>query len=118
MRPRNAGILNVGRANGRVLDLQAAHRAGLQLAAAHGIERQLCTGNGAAGQLPGRDHATLQRIGNSTQRDGCILLGQAVVGILRHAHGHLHANAPGNHPYRISQKDIGKRGVLPVLLRI
>ena len=31
--PRNAGILNVGGANGRVLDLQTAHRAGLQLSA-------------------------------------------------------------------------------------
>ena len=118
MRPRNAGILNVDGANGRVLDLQAAHRAGLQLAAAHGIERQLCTGNGAASQLPGRDHAALQRVGHSTQRDGCILFGHTVVGVLRHAHGHFHANAPCNDAHAVAEEDVGKRCVLLVFFRI
>ena len=105
-------------ADSGVLDLQAAHRAGLQLAAAHRIERQLCAGNGAAGKLPGRDHAALQCVGHSAQRDGCVFLGQAVVGVLRHAHGDFHTDATRHHAHAVAEKDVGECSALLIFLGI
>ncbi len=111
-------VLNVCGLNRRHLHLQAAHRPRLQLSRAHRIDGQLAAGNHAGGQLAGRDHAAFQRIGHGAQCYGSIFARQAVIGVLRHAHGHFHADAPGHHAHTVAEENVGKRGVLPVLLRI
>ena len=90
----------------------------MQLPAAHRIQRQLCTSNGADGQLPGGDHAALQRIGYGAQRNRCILVRQAIVGVVRHPHGNFHADAPGYDAHAVAEENVGERGVLPVFFGI
>ena len=114
----DAGVLDVRAADGRVSDLQTAHRTALQLPAAHRVERQLHAGDGAAGQLPGGDHAAFQRIRSGSQRHGGVFARQAVVGVLRHAHGDFHADAPGHHAHAVAEEDVQKKRVLPVFLGI
>ena len=118
VRTGDAGILNVRGADGSVTNLQAAHRSGLQLSGTHGVERQLCAGDATAGKLAGRHHAAFQRISHRAQRDRGVPACQAVVGILRHAHGHFHADAPGDDPHTVAEEDIGKRSILAVFLGI
>ena len=90
----------------------------LQLAAAHGVERQLHAGDGTVGQLPRGDHAALQRVRGGAQRYGGVLLRQAVVGVLRHAQGDRHADAPGHHAHAVAEEDVLEKPVLPVFLGI
>ena len=108
--------LNMGCLNGCHADLQRANRARLKLAAAYRIESQLCTGDAAAGQLPSRDHIALDGVGDGTQCHGSVLAGKAVVGVLRHAHGHLHADAAGDYPDAVAEKDILQKAILSVFL--
>ena len=104
--------------DGGSLDLQRADRAGLQLACAHGIDGELCAGNAAGCQLPGGDCASLQGIRHGAEGYGGILPRQAVVGILRHAHGYFHANAPCHNADAVAKEDVGERGILPVFLGV
>ena len=90
----------------------------MQLSCAHRIDGQLAAGNHAGWQLAGRDHASLQRICRRAQRDRGVLLGQAIVSVLCHAHGHFHTNASGNHAHAVAQKDVGKRCILLVFFGI
>ena len=118
MRTGDAGILNVRGTDGSIPDLQTAYRSGLQLPGAHRVERQLCAGDAAAGKLAGRDHAAFQRIGHRAQRDRGVPARQAVVGILRHAHGDFHADTPGNDPHTVAEEDVGECRILAVFLGI
>ena len=114
----DAGVLNVRGANSGVTNLQAAHRSGLQLSGTHGVERELCAGDAAAGELAGGHHAAFQRIGHRAQRDRGVPACQAVVGILRHAHGHFHTDAPGDDAHAVAKENVGKRCILAVFLGI
>ena len=98
--------LNMGRLDGRHADLQRADRAVLQLPAAHRVDGQLGAGDDAVCQLAGRDHIALDGVGDGTQRHGSVLAGKAIIGVLRHAHGHLHADAAGDYPNAVAEKDI------------
>ena len=90
----------------------------MQLACAHRIDGQLASGNHAGGQLAGRDHAALQRIRCRAECDGGVFLSQTIVGVLRHAHGYFHANAPGHDAHAVAEKDVGKRCILLIFLGI
>ena len=114
----DAGVLNMRAADSRVFDLERSDRPALQLAAAHGVERQLHAGDGPAGQLPRGDHTALQRVRGGAQRYGGVLLRQAVVGVLRHAQGNFHPDAPGDDAHAVAKKDVLKEPVLPVFLGI
>ena len=102
----------------RHLHLQAAHRAALQLSSAHGIDGQLAAGNHAGRQLAGRNHAALQRIRCRAQCDRNVLARQAIIGVLRHAHRHFHANAPGNNANAVAKENVSKRCILLIFLRV
>ena len=115
---RDGRVLNVCGLNRRHLHLQAAHRAGLQLAAAHGIERQLAAGNHAGRELARGDHTAFQRIRRRAERHRSILSGQAIVGILRHAHGNFHANAPSYDAHAVAEKNIRERDILLIFFGI
>ena len=95
----DGGVLDMRGLNCSHLHLQTAHRSGLQLPAPHRIQRKLRAGNGAAGQLPSGDHTAFQRIRRRAQRNRSVFARQAIVGVLCHAHGYFHTNAPGNHPH-------------------
>ena len=112
----DAGVLDVRRRDGRHAHLQRSDRTGLQLSAAHGAHSQLHAGDGAGRQLPGGDQTTLQRVRRRAQRQGGVFLRQAVVGILRHAHGYFHTDARRDHAHAVAQEDVLQKTVLSVLL--
>ena len=98
--------LDVRRLDRRHLDLQGADRAVLQRPDAYGVDRQLGAGNNAAGKLARGDGVPLQRIGHRAQRHGGVSTLQAVVGILRHAHGHLYADAWCDDAHAVAEENI------------
>ena len=100
------------------LHLQTAHGTGLQLPAPHRIQRKLRAGNGAGCQLTSGDHAALQRIGYGAQRNRSVFARQAIIGVLRHPHGHPHSDAGSNDPDGIAKIDVLQEAVFPVFLGI
>ena len=114
----NGGGLDMCRLNSGILDLQRADRAGLQLARTHRIDGELCAGNAARCKLSGRNRAAFQGIRDGAEGYGSILPRQAVVGILRHAHGYFHADAPRNNTDAVAQEDIRERGILLVFFGV
>ena len=118
VRRADGGILNVRVPNGRLLDLKLTYRPILQLSDAHRAQGQLAPGDNTRGQLSRGDHAGTHRISNASQRHLLVLPGQAVVGVSRHAHGHFHTDALGNHAHGVPQEDALQKAVLSVFLRL
>ena len=112
LRVRDGRVPDVRRFNGGHLHLQRPHRAVLQLPRAHGVHRQLRAGDAPGGELAAGNGVALDGVRHLAQRHLRVALQQAVVGVLRHAHGHRYADFPGNHAHRVAQIDVLESGVL------
>ena len=108
----------MGRFNCCHLDLHGANRAALQLPDTHGVDRQFASGDDAAGKLTGADYVAFHCIRHVAKRHLGVLLRQAVVGVLRHPHGHPHSDAGSNDPDGIAKIDVLQEAVFPVFLGI
>ena len=108
----------MGRFNRSHLNLDGADRTALQLPGAHGVDRQLASGDDAAWKLTGADHVSFHRIRHGAERHLGVLLCQAVVGVLRHPHGHPYPDTGSDHPDGIAQVDVLQEAVLPVFLGV
>ena len=101
----------------RQRDLQAVHRAVLQRARPNAAQLDHAPADRAAANAARVDHVALNAVVDRAQRHRFIAARQAVVGVLRHPHGHAHADALCDHFYRVAQVDSLQIPVLPVFLR-
>ena len=109
-------ILNMSGFNRRHLDLNRTNGAFTELTSANRVDCQLAAGDDPTGKLPGRDRISLHGIRNGTEGHAGIFPGQAVIGVLRHAHGHPNPDPGSDHPNSITEEDILQEAVFLILL--